>query len=277
MDRRSFVATTLAATTPLAWPSARPFAKDRLDKIGLQLYTVRQAMAESVEKTLHDVAEIGYREVEFAGYFDRPPRAIRQLLDRNGLKSPAAHTDLATMKTRWFQTLNAASEMGQKWLVVAWLDKADWGSIDALKRTAETLNRAAEDAKAFRTKVAYHNHDFEFRDVEGRKPFDVLLEETDPKLVDFEMDLYWITKAGGDPFAYFSKWPGRFPLVHVKDAGAAPEYEMRDVGKGEIDFGKIFAAREQAGTKHFFVEHDNPADPMTSIRTSFRYLDALRF
>ncbi|HET9066228.1 MAG TPA: sugar phosphate isomerase/epimerase [Gemmatimonadales bacterium] len=280
MERRTFVASTLGAAVPLLLPNLalpRFGAADKLDRIGLQLYTLRSAMAESVERTLKEVADIGYREVEFAGYFDRPPRAIKQLLDRNGLKSPAAHTDLATMKTNWYQTLNGASEMGQKWLVVPWLGESDRNSIDALKRTAATLNRAAEDAKTFRIRVAYHNHDFEFTDVEGRRPFDVLLEETDPKLIDFEMDLYWITKAGGDPFAYFAKWPGRFPLVHVKDAGPAPEFQMRDVGKGTIDFAKLFAARDQAGMKHFFVEHDNPADPMASVRTSYRYLDALRF
>lgn len=295
MERRTFLALTGAAVIPSAVqaarrnpqtplgvagslrPAAGGLATDRLDRIGLQLYTLRSEMAESVERTLRDVARIGYREVEFAGYFGRPPRAIKQLLDRNGLKSPAAHTDLATMRTTWYRTLNAASEMGQKWLVVPWLGEADRNSIDALKRSAETMNRAAEDAKTFRIRVAYHNHDFEFTEVEGRRPFDVLLEETDPRLVDFEMDLYWITKAGGDPFAYFAKWPGRFPLVHVKDAGPAPEYPMRDVGKGTIDFAKLFAARDQAGMKHFFVEHDNPADPMASVRTSYRYLDALRF
>ncbi len=280
MDRRTFVASSVGAAVPLAWPGLAPpqfHTADTLDKIGLQLYTVRSAMAESVERTLHEVAQIGYREVEFAGYFDRPARATRQLLDRNGLKSPSAHTDLATMKTGWYRTLNDASELGQKWLVVAWLGESDRNSVDALKRTAATMNRAAEDAKTFKIRVAYHNHDFEFTEVEGRRPFDVLLEETDPKLVDFEMDLYWITKAGGDPFAYFAKWPGRFPLVHVKDAGPAPEYQMRDVGKGTIDFAKLFAARAQAGMKHFFVEHDNPTDPMASIRTSYRYLDALRF
>lgn len=280
MDRRRFLSTLGAATAVFPTTASamrRRLAGLRMDRVGLQLYTLREAMATSVERTLHDVARIGYREVEFAGYFDRPPRAIKQLLDRNGLKSPAAHTDLATMKTTWYQTLNAASEMDQKWLVVAWLGESDRNSIDALKRTAETLNRAAEDAKTFKIRVAYHNHDFEFAEVEGRRPYDVLLEETDPALVDFEMDLYWITKAGADPLAYIAQWPGRFPLVHVKDAGPAPGYEMRDVGRGTIDFAALFAAREQAGMKHYFVEHDNPADPMASVRASYRYLKSLTF
>lgn len=280
MDRRTFVASTLGAAAPFAltgFPRPTFDGRDSLDKIGLQLYTVRDAMARSVERTLYDVAAIGYREVEFAGYFDRPPRAIKQLLDRNDLKSPAAHTDLGTMRSGWYRTLNGASEMGQKWLVVPWLGEADRSSLDALKRTADTLNRAAQDAKTFKIRVAYHNHDFEFQEVEGRRILDVLLEETDADLIDFEMDLYWITKAGADPFAYFDRWPKRFPLVHVKDSAGPPDHKMVEVGRGTIDFAKLFAAREQAGMKHFFVEHDRPDDSMASIRASYRYLDALRF
>src|SRR5690606_9426780 len=101
-----------------------------------------------------------------------------------------------------------------------------------------------------------------------------LLAETDPELVDFELDLYWTVKGGADPLEYFRRHPGRFPLVHVKDSTGAPEHQMTEVGKGTIDFAAIYAARRVAGIKHWYVEHDNPADPMASIRTSFRYLDA---
>jgi sugar phosphate isomerase/epimerase len=281
MDRRGFLArSTFAAALPLIPSAARDLfapARDTIDKIGLQLYTVRREMEVSVERTLYEVGRIGYKEVEFAGYFNRPPRAIRQLLDRNGLKSPAAHTSLDVLRTGWYRTLNEASEMGQKWLVVPSLAEADRNSLDAVKRTAELLNRSGQDAKTYKVKVAYHNHDFEFREVEGKRILDVLLEETDPELVEFEMDLYWITKAGADPFDYFRRFPKRFPLVHVKDSGGAPEHQMTEVGRGTIDFAKLFAEQEQAGMKHFFVEHDNPTDPLTSVRTSYRYLDSLEF
>jgi sugar phosphate isomerase/epimerase len=248
-----------------------------LDKIGLQLYTVRSQMQLTVERTLFEVAKIGYREVEFAGYFNRPPRAIKQLLDRNGLEAPSAHVALSDMRGGWFRKLEEAEEMGHKWLVIPWLAETDRNSLDAIKRTAETLNKAAEDAKTYKIRIAYHNHDFEFTEVEGRVMFDVLLEETDPKLVDVELDLYWITKAGRDPFEYFARWPGRFPLVHVKDSAGAPGHAMTEVGKGTIDFAKLFATRKTSGMKHFFVEHDNPADPMASVATSYRYLKALEF
>lgn len=278
MDRRSFVGALGAVGAASLLPSGgNLMATEKLDKIGVQLYTVRDLMKSSVEKTLADVAAIGYQEVEFAGYFNRPPRAIRQLLDRNGLKAPSAHVGIDLLRGSWNRTLDEAAEMGHKYLVVAWLDNKDRASLDALKKVAETFNNAAEDAKRYKIKVAYHNHDFEFTQVEGRRMYDVLLEETDPKQVLMEMDLYWIIKGGGDPTQYFARWPERFPMVHVKDGGPAPEYAMTEVGKGTINWAELFAQRKQAGIKHFFVEHDNPKDPMQSIATSYRYLRALRF
>jgi sugar phosphate isomerase/epimerase len=274
MNRREFVGSLgAAAMLPSFLPDLS--STDTLDKVGLQLYTLRDRMAQSVERTLYDVARLGYKEVEFAGYFDRPPRAIKQLLDRNDLKSPSAHVGIDKLKAGWYRTLSEADEMDQKWLVVAWLAEEDRNSLDAIKRTAEMFNKAGEDADTFGIKFAYHNHDFEFEEVEGRRIFDVLLEETNPEFVDFEMDLYWIAKGGADPFQYFEKWPGRFPLVHVKDGDA--EMKMTPVGKGTIDFAKIFEQTELAGMKHFYVEHDNPADPMASVSSSYRYLKNLEF
>ncbi len=278
MDRRAFLAAVAAA--PYALPRglrSSVVARDSLGDIGLQLYTVRQAMATSVERTLMAVAAIGYEEVEFAGYFNRPPRAIKQLLDRNGLKSPSGHVAIDVLRSGWYRRLSEASEIGHKWLVVPSLPESDRNSLDAVKRTAELLNRSASDAKTYKIRLGFHNHDVEFTEVEGRRILDVLLEETDPELVDFEMDLYWITKAGADPFDYFRRFPGRFPLVHVKDSAGPPAHQMTEVGKGTIDFKRLFAARRQAGMRHFFVEHDNPADPMASVGTSFRYLDSLEF
>lgn len=278
MDRRSFVGALGAAGVASLLPLGNDlYAQDKIKKIGVQLYTVRDLMQVSVEKTLAEVADIGYKEVEFAGYFNRPPRAIRQLLDRNGMKSPAAHLGMREIRGAWNRTLNDAAEVGHKWLVIASLDDADRNSIEAIKRTADIIHKAADDAKMYKIKLAYHNHETEFRLVEGRRVFDVLLEETSPDVLQVEMDLYWITKGGGDPLAYFAKWPGRFPMVHVKDAGPPPDYQMRDVGKGTIKWAEIFAKHKEAGIKHYFVEHDSPADPLASIKASYEYLSKLRF
>ncbi|MGH7583288.1 MAG: sugar phosphate isomerase/epimerase family protein [Gemmatimonadales bacterium] len=255
----------------------RLLAREHLDKIGLQLYTVRDLMQVSVERTLAQVATVGYKEVEFAGYFNRPPRAIKQLLDDNRLSSPSAHIGLDALRGPWNRTLSDASEIDQKWLVIASTSDSDHASVDAIKRTADLIHKAADDARYYKIKLAYHNHDVEFRQVGGKRIYDWLLELTRPDELQFEMDLYWITKGGGDPLAYFKQWPGRFPLVHVKDAGPPPEYPMEDVGKGTIDWARIFAHHKEAGIKHYFVEHDHPADPIASITDSYNYLRKLEF
>ncbi len=159
--------------------------------------------------------------------------------------------------------------------MVASIAPANRTSLDGYRSMADRFNRVAERAKAAGLTFGYHNHDFEFEPLEGRMPWDVLLEETDPALVKLELDLYWITKAGGDPFKYLTEHPGRFPLVHVKDM--ATDGSMVDVGAGTIDFAALFARSGQAGIKHYFVEHDNPGEPFQSLAASYRYLRNLEF
>lgn len=278
MDRRTFVKTAGTTAAAFALPvGPESFIRSRLDKIGVQLYTVRDLMKASVERTMSQVAAIGYKEVEFAGYFNRPPRSIKQLLDDNGLGSPSAHIGLDALRGPWNRTLSDAAEIGHKWLVIASTGDSDRDSVEAIKRTADLIHKAADDAKFYKIRLAYHNHDVEFRQVGGKRMFDQLLELTTPGDLQVEMDLYWITKGGGDPLDYFKRWPGRFPLVHVKDAGPAPQYPMEDVGKGTIKWAEIFAHQKEAGIKHYFVEHDSPADPIASITASYRYLRALQF
>ena len=132
-------------------------------------------------------------------------------------------------------------------------------------------------AHAAGMRFAYHNHDFEFKAIDGTRPYDILLNETDPSLVDFEMDLFWVVYGGANPLDLFNQYPKRFPLVHVKDSSGPPDKKMVDVGQGTIDFRSIFAQGDKAGIKHYFVEHDQPADPIATIRNSYKYLHALRY
>ncbi|HEX9282738.1 MAG TPA: sugar phosphate isomerase/epimerase [Gemmatimonadales bacterium] len=279
-NRRDFIETLGAAALGHALqpraPTPEPRAPlHRLTRIGLQLYTVRRAMQADVEATLARVAATGYTEVEFAGYFGKSPGEVRAILDRHGLAAPAAHVSMAA--DQWRAALDAARVIGHHYVVVSWIPAEQRQTLDAYKRMAQDFNRLAAEARAAGLQFAYHNHDFEFVPLEGRLPFDVLLAETDPTLVQLEMDLYWITKGGQDPLAYFARYPGRFPMVHVKDSAGAPEHRMVDVGAGTIDFRKIFARRKQAGIRHFFVEHDEPADAFASIRASYEYLKRLEF
>lgn len=242
--------------------------------IGVQLYTVRNEMQRDVEGTLARIAGIGYQEVEFAGYYDKSPAEVRAMLSRTGLRAPAAHMPLEMLEANAPGALDAAKEIGHQYVVVPWLAEPRRKTIDDYRRVAGTLNRVGTMAKEKGLRLGYHNHDFEFVPIGGKVPFDTLLAETDPSLVVIELDLYWATMAGHDPLQLFERHKGRFPLVHVKDSAGAPEHRMVDVGKGTIDFARIFAAGG-AGLQHRFVEHDNPGDAFASITASYEHLAKL--
>jgi sugar phosphate isomerase/epimerase len=278
MDRREFVHTVAGAGLAVACSRAprTASATTKLDRIGIQLYTVRSVFEKDFEGTLARLAEIGYKEVEFAGYFGKAPAEVRAILDRHGLVSPAVHSG-SIEPAAWNAALEAAKVIGHRYIVVPWVPEERRMTLDGWKRVAEDFNRAAETARAAGVQFAYHNHDFEFPRMEGRIPYDVLLESTDPKLVQLEIDLYWITKGGQDPLTYFERWPGRVPLVHVKDSAGPPEHRQVNVGAGTIEWKRIFAKREQAGIKHFFVEHDQPPKPFEDVAASYDYLKNLEF
>lgn len=287
MDRRSLLAalgaliaggslpTSVRASRDPSSTTVPPSARDQIERIGLQLYTVRDLLEADFEGTLAAAAEIGYREVEFAGYFGRDPDEIRNALRRAGLTAPAVHVPLQAVLSDWERTIVTANVIGHRYLVVPSIPSNRRQTLGDYRRLANLFNRAAETARLVGLGFAYHNHAFEFEPLEGRVPYDVLVEETDPDLVLLELDLYWIRRGGGDPLEYVERYPRRFPLVHVKDMDA--DGGIAPVGGGVIDFARIFTRREEAGIRHFFVEHDNPRDPLASIRASYEYLRELEF
>jgi len=277
IDRREFLGTMGAVAVGAVLPACSPArSATRLSNVGVQLYTVRSLMDKDVERTLAGVAAAGYSEVEFAGYFKKTPAEIKAMLDRHGLVAPSVHSG-SMAPDDWAKALEAANVIGHKFIVMPWIPVERRKTLDDWKQVAADFNRVAASAKAAGLQFAYHNHDFEFPLVEGKVPYDVLLAETDPNLVKLEIDLYWITKGGQDPLAYFARWPGRIPLVHVKDGKGPPEWAMTEVGSGAIDWKRIFAKSQQAGIQHYFVEHDQPADPIASITASCAYLKKLEF
>lgn len=278
MERREFVRVMAGAGVAIACSGNRRVATGarRLDRVGVQLYTVRDQMKENFEGTLARVAEIGYKEVEFAGYFGHTPADVKAMLDRHGLTSPSVHNG-AIEPDAWKAALDAAHVIGHQYIVLPWIPQERRMTLDGWKQVAQEMNRLAEAAHAAGVQFAYHNHDFEFPKMDGQVPYDVLLQNTDPKLVQLEIDLYWITKAGQDPLTYFARWPGRIPMVHVKDSAGPPEHKMVDVGQGKIDWKGIFAHKDLAGIRHFFVEHDQPPQPFDDIAASYRYLSQLEF
>jgi len=278
-NRRSFLQALGVAAAASALPRellAAP-APARLDAVGLQLYTVRSLMAKDVDGTLATVAGVGYREVEFAGYYNHEPAALRATLDRLKLRSPSCHLGLDAVETGFDATAAAAKTMGHEWVVVASTSQRFFQSVASLKELAQRFNAVGRHAKDAGLRFGYHNHNVEFRPVEGTMPIELLLNETDPSLVDFEMDVYWVTQGGGDPLALISKFPGRFKLMHAKDASGPPDQKMRDVGAGVINWKKIFAERKKAGVEHVFVERDDAPDPVASITASYEFLHKLTF
>jgi sugar phosphate isomerase/epimerase len=273
MDRRDALRLLGALALPRGAFAGRPNGK--IKSIGLQLYTVRAGLEADFDATLARVAGIGYREVEFAGYFGRSARQVSASLRRAGLSAPSAHVPLDAIGLEWESVIENALAIGHHYLVVASMGTV--ADLDGYRRIAERFNHAGEAAKKAGIRFGYHNHDIEFLPIAGQLPYDLLLEATDPRYVCFEMDLYWITKAGGDPLRYFARWPDRIELVHVKDAEAAPPHRMADVGAGMLDWRSLLGQGTKAGVRHFFVEQDEASDPFASITASYAYLRDLRF
>ena len=248
------------------------------DRIGLQLYTVRDLLETDFEGTIERVAQIGYRELEFAGYYNRTPEQVRALLDRLGLTAPSAHIQVPALRTDLAGQIRSAKTIGHRYLTapVPAVPRDQTGT-DAWKQQAAEFNRFGAALRDEGLRFAYHNHSFELAPLSGATTaLDILIAETDPALVDFELDLYWSVHGGRDPIQFFQRYPGRFPLWHVKDMrNPQGGKEMTPVGQGSIDFRNIFAHARQSGMRHFFVEHDNAAQTggsIASIQASYTHL-----
>jgi sugar phosphate isomerase/epimerase len=273
--RRDFLG-ALAAAAASGLPS--PASAARLGKIGIQLYTVRKDLEKDFDGTLAQVAGVGFTEVEIFDLYGRAPKDIGAALARHGLAAPSMHVGLPQIEKDFGRTLDAAGELRLRWVVCGWLDPNERKSLDDYRRHFETFDRAGEEAKKRGIEFGFHNHDFEFFPLEGAVPYDLLLEKTDPGLVQMEMDLYWITKGGRDPLEYFRKYPGRFPLVHVKDMDRTPEKGFTEVGKGIVEFRRVFAQAELGGIRHYYYEQDEtPGPAIESARQSYEYLRKLEF
>lgn len=287
MHRRLTLQTLLLAA---GCGPARAAGPPRVTHPGVQLYTVREPLQQDFRGTLERIAALGYREVEFAGYFDQSPQAIRALLDDLGLAAPSAHAGDALLGPEAARAIDVALTLGHRYLVVAWVPPEQWRDLDGWKRRAQAFNRAGELCRRAGLQFCYHNHHFEFARLQGQRPYDLLLADCDARLVQMELDLCWAAAARQDALQLLRDHPGRFPLVHLKQLKALPRLDggdvlslrmdeaaglMTEVGPGAIDFAGLLADPASRGIRHFFVEHDQPAAPLASIETSLRYLRSL--
>ncbi len=288
LTRRSFIqSTTLGSIAVFMKPSCSNY---KSNYIGLQLYTVRDAMQKDPANTISKVAQIGYNSVEGATYtgsekfYGMDPKTFSNLLRQNGLIIPSSHYRLGMEKTNgqdtkgtllhdWDRAVDDAAAVGVKYMVCAYLSAEERGGLDHYKQLADQFNTAGEKCKKSGMQFCYHNHDFEFEEKDGQLPYNILLNNTNKDLVKMELDLYWATKAKHDPIELFNAHPGRFPLWHVKDMDNTPKQAFTEVGNGVIDFKKIFEQANKAGLKYFFVEQDiTPGSPFDSITKSIGYI-----
>ncbi|MCA0931869.1 sugar phosphate isomerase/epimerase [Lutimonas saemankumensis] len=265
------------------------FAQDKYG--GLALYTVRNDMGANAKETLKKVADIGYKNIEAAGYrdgkyYNMSPIEFKQYVEKLGLVPVSTHQSAVTLENA--DTMFAdAKAAGFEYFVVpippmGLFQKDPETQSMGMKGGAENLSKIlAELGKKCHKaglKLLYHNHDFEFmKDKDGVVTIDYLLENSDPKYVNFQMDLYWVTKAGADPLAYFEKYPGRFKLWHVKDMDEQGRFAP--VGKGTIDFSRILKEKDLSGMQYYFVEQDRTfkMKPIEAIQTSHIALKEIGF
>ena len=289
-SRRVFLRQASLATTGLLFSKAAWFKDYPL--IGLQLYTVRNDIGKDVKGTIAKVAAAGYTSVEVFGYnngkfFGLTPEEFLAVIRQNNLKTPSGHYGMSNFLVKGDEddlkrTIADAAKMTHDFVVVPFLTANMRTSLDDYKSLAAKLNKAGEAAKSAGMQLAYHNHNFEFKDWGGGQTgFDVFVKETDPKLVKFELDMYWATRAGKDPIQLIKANPGRISMWHIKDMASkqAPTFDVMgdqyftEVGTGIINYKEIFKYKKESGMKYFFVEQDQVKMPVyDSIAKSLQYI-----
>ena len=285
LTRRDFIGSTLGMAAAGAgvgagnlW-AARPAWSG---PIGLELYTVRDLFAKDVAGTLKQVAATGYKEVE--GTFAVSPAVMNPALRAAGLTMPSAYIDVPKSVDDWKNRVATAKEYGVHYLVVGDNPKLD---AEAWKRRADLFNQCGRVCRDAGIQFCYHAHFHELERIDGTSGYDIMLTQCDPKLLKFEMDIFWVTYAGADPLHYWKLYPGRFPLLHIKDlyknVTVNPHEDPKGpnpfapVGEGRIDWHRIFAHVGEGGAKHIFVEQDQcNMPPLEAIKISFDYLKNLQ-
>ncbi|MEO8412938.1 MAG: TIM barrel protein [Ginsengibacter sp.] len=279
-SRRNFLKATgaLAVGSFLIPDVAKAGDRKSVKDVGLQLYTVRNEMLQDNVGTLKKIASLGYKEIESAAsekgsYYGFKPAEMKKICNDLGmtLRSGHVHYD-----DKWQQTIDDAVESGQEYLIVSVLP-AKGQTVDNYKSVAETFNKAGEACRKSNIIFGYHNHDAEFEKDNGKVLYDVLLENTDPDLVKMEMDLGWVIVTGNNPLDYFAKYPGRFPVWHLKDMDLKEKHSV-EFGKGALEMKKMFQHANKAGMKNFFVEQEEyTGTAFDCLAFNMNYLKKLKY
>jgi sugar phosphate isomerase/epimerase len=281
-DRRSFLATlgggalAIAGCTRPMLVGSPAAATRRLRTIGIQLYTVRRQAMADLPGTIAQIGKIGLKEIEFWGSFKQTPAEIRRMLDDSGMTSPSVHIGLPTGDAGYGPIFDSAKTMGQQWIVAA-SPPFTPKNVDEWKRMAGVFNDVGRRVHDAGFRFAFHNHTEASKKIGDVLPFDILLAESDPALVSYELDVHWAYAGGADAVSLLREHPTRFRMLHIKDSSGPPDYKQTDVGAGTYPWPTILDAASRAGIEHYFIEHDGPADPFAFAKSGYDYLSHLEF
>lgn len=248
--------------------------------VALQLYSVREQLKDDFRGVVHKVAEIGYDGAQFAGYGGLSSTDMRRLLEETGLQAAGTHTGLDVLENRLDEEIGYNQEIGNKWIICPSLPEARRQNVAGWRQIAGSLNRIGERCRDRGLLFGYHNHAFEFPELpdgDGKRGLDILLGETDPELVFWEPDVYWIKKGGADPAAMIREYAGRVPITHLKDMTGDERQTFAEVGEGTLDWPGILAASDAAGVEWHCVEQDRcDRPPLESVRISLEHIHSWR-
>jgi len=295
LSRREFVKTATASAIGAAMLKGVPLAADALGlPMGVQLYSVRDLLPKDYEGTLAALEKIGFKEAEAAGFFGHSAKDVKAAMHQAGLRCVGAHYPLDKLKPSVEEAIAFCREAGIQYVVCSspmlqdpsrvkttdFFARLKALTLDDWKWNAEQFNQVAAKVNAAGLRFAYHNHYPEFHEIDGKRPYDVLLEGTDPKLVTFEMDCGWAVVGGGDPVEYLKKYPTRISMLHVKQfvlskTGGEPKSVEFGHG-GDIDYGPIFSAGK-GHIKHYFVEQEQfNVPPLEGLKMDAEYLKKMK-
>jgi sugar phosphate isomerase/epimerase len=317
MNRRNFIQASAALTTLGLLESNSLLANPALvNKVGIQLFSLPKVLEKDFRGGVNMLSKMGYREIEMygpfpfsaqkaidswaavtpslgfsgSGYFSLTASEVKKIMDENKISVPAVHTDFETLRTRMSQLAEAAQTIGFKYVVLPALPAENRKTMDDYKKTIDIFNEIGEQAVKSGLRFAYHNHGYGLQELEGKIPVQMIIENTDPKYVFLEMDLFWTVAGGVDPIAWLQKYPGRYKMMHVKnmkqkvkfsgDGGDSQQWielfpQMSTADAGALDLKSILGAAKKSGVKHFFVEQDMVQQPEVALKKSIDYLKSL--
>jgi len=279
MKRRDFVQTISAAAVGVAAAPRNARAARRLDRIGLELYAVRRTMAADPDRTLAAVRAIGYTDVELLWSFrnfGRTAQQVRDALTREGLRAPSAHMSPASILIGWERRLNTAKLLGHEYLIVPSFDPSTVETLDDWREWADRFNQAGAVARRAGVWLAFHNEADHMKPIDGKVPYDVFVQRTDPSVVRHQLDVGNMLMGGGDPMQYLAKYRDRYYSFHLKDV-VADRSRDTELGKGTFDFKRFLAAIPDIARKPCYVEDEGPSDEMAAARANYEYLHNLEF